>query len=92
MNAINLTHHAVLRMQQRGISEADLSLIMELGTETETGFLLRRKDVEKIEHDMKRLVSRLHRLVGKRVVAEGDTVVTAYHATKNDQKRLLQRH
>ncbi len=84
-----ITRHADKRMRQRGLSEEDVALIIEFGTETPQGFLLREKDVAELERQMKQRLQTLHRLVGKHVVADGDTVITAFHTTEKQMRRLL---
>jgi hypothetical protein len=89
MNTFNLTQHAVLRMSQRGVRLDDLELIEWIGTEVEGGHVLREKDFQAFERGLKRCIDRSRRLVGKRVVRDGAIVVTAYHASRRKERRLL---
>ncbi len=91
MNAqiLKLTNHAVTRMAQRGISSDDLELARRIGTEVEGGLVVREKDVQALERELKHLQVRARRLVGKRLVVDGDVVITAYHATRAKERRLL---
>jgi hypothetical protein len=89
MSAVHLTQHAMLRMSQRGIRLDDLQLIEAIGTEVDGGYLLRQKDFQTLERELKTLRDQARRLVGKRVVQAGDAVVTAYHASRADERRLL---
>jgi hypothetical protein len=73
-----LTRHAVLRLSQRGIRLADMEILDLLGSEVEGGAILLRKDAEAFECEAKRAISRVWRLVGKRSVRDGNTVITAY--------------
>jgi hypothetical protein len=84
-----LTRHAASRMSQRAIRPGDLELIERLGTEVEGGHLVRLKDFQAFEREQKRLVDRVRRLVGKRVVRDGNTLVTAYHADRAKARQLL---
>lgn len=77
MSALTLTQHAILRMSQRGIRPNDLELIESIGTEVEGA------------RELKTLRDQVRRLVGKRVVRAGDAVVTTYHASRTDERRLL---
>lgn len=83
------TPHAVVRVAQRGIRDDDLQLIMSIGTEVEGGILVREKDYLAIEQDVKSRLTRLRRLVGKRIVFKGDVLLTAYHARPAKARRLL---
>jgi hypothetical protein len=49
----------------------------------------RVKDYQEIETHLKRLLDRLRRVVGKRLIVVGGRVVTAYHASRTYQRRLL---
>jgi hypothetical protein len=76
-------------MAQRGISTDDLEFIKWIGTEIEGGYFVREKDFQALDRELKRLREQARRLVGKRVVVVGDHVVTAYHAGRTKQRRLL---
>ena len=92
MTDLALSHHAMLRMAQRGFRADDIDLILELGTEVEGGVLVRRKDVEYLERTLRALLKRLKRIEGKRVVVAEGCLVTAYHAEPYEQARLLRSH
>jgi hypothetical protein len=84
------TPHAAARMAQRGIALADIELLVCIGTEVEGGFFVREKDFAVFDRELKRLRQRARRLVGKRMVLEAARVVTAYHAVRGKERRLLQ--
>jgi hypothetical protein len=50
-----------------------------------------RKDAQAFEREAKKAISRGWRLVGTRIVTDGDTLITAYHATRAKERRLLRR-
>ena len=91
MSAVELSRHAVLRVAQRGIRPDDLELAELIGTEVDGGYFVRRKDVQAYERVLKKRADQARRLAGKRVVRPGNTVVTAYHAGRSKQRRLLRR-
>lgn len=66
-------------------------MIALIGTEVEDGYLVREKDYQQVERTLKELLSRFRLLVGKRLVVADGTIVTAYHATQRQQRRLLRR-
>lgn len=88
-SALRLTAHAAVRIAQRGIALNDLDLITWLGTEVEGGYLVRKKDVQAFERQLKKLWNQARRLEGKRVVVEGNAVVTAYRARQGKERHLL---
>jgi hypothetical protein len=88
-NVLRLTAHAAMRMSQRGIANKDLELISWIGTEVEGGYLVREKDFQALDRQLKYLRDHARRLVGKRLVVDGDRLVTAYHAFRGKQRRLL---
>jgi hypothetical protein len=89
MSDQHLTVHAALRIAQRAIRHHDLEFIQCIGTEVEDGYLVREKDFQAFERELKRLRDHAKRLVGKRMVIAGGSIVTAYHAQPHTEKRLL---
>lgn len=89
MSAITVTRHATARMQQRGIPSRDAELIVLIGTAVEDGYLVRAKDVQEALRDLKRLMSRITHLEGKRLVMDGNNMLTAYPTNRRKQRRLL---
>ncbi|MCY4642367.1 MAG: hypothetical protein OXC41_06690 [Gammaproteobacteria bacterium] len=86
-----LTRHIRTRCQQRGIKERDLKLVAQFGTETPKGLILTRKDVAEVEREAKRLMNRLSRLQDVFVATEGETMKTAFRATKRQRRTLMGR-
>ncbi len=91
MNAISFTEHAILRMAQRGIGIDDLDLLMHVGTAVEGGYFVRKKDCQQAISALKHFEDRIGRLAGKRVVLEGDHIITVYQSNKSKAKSLLRR-
>ena len=90
MNSVaDIMPHAATRMAQRGIGNDDLELIRRIGPEVEGGYLVRDKDFQTLDRELKRLRDRVRRLVGKRLVIDGDRIVTIYHATRKKKRWLL---
>jgi hypothetical protein len=86
---MNFSRHAENRMQQRGMQEQDIQLVLDYGTETSDGIFLRRKDIKSAEHDLKKMLQRLNRLAGSYVVLDGENIVTAYRPDTRKEKRIL---
>ncbi len=91
MSMLTITGHAAIRMAQRAFRLRDAELIVLIGTEVEDGYLVREKDYQQVERTLKELLSRFRLLVGKRLVVADGTIVTVYHATRRQQRRLLRR-
>ena len=89
MMDIQLTKHARERLAQRAIARADVDLLLLIGTDVEAGYVVRQKDFQEFERALKQLRDRARRLVGKRVVIESGRVITAYHAGRDTERRLL---
>jgi hypothetical protein len=89
MNGLALTTHAAVRMAQRGVNLKDSDLIVLIGTEVDDGYLVRSKDYQEVERMLKKLLQRLRRVVGKRLVVAEDRIVTAYHASESCHRKLL---
>ena len=89
MKRSHLTQHSLIRMSQRGIRLDELELAEFIGTEVEGGCLVRRRDVQAFVRELKRLADQARRLEGRRTVRAGDNIVTAYHANRAKERRLL---
>ena len=89
MSNVRRTDHAVQRLAQRGFLASDVDLIMAFGSEVRDGFLVRRKDREAMEAAIKSFLARIQKLEGKRLVVSDGCVVTAYHASAAEKRRLL---
>lgn len=89
MNSLALTEHAAVRMAQRSISEDDVQLIALIGTEVRDGYLVRDSDYQNVERILKKLLQKLRRLRGKRLVVADGRIVTVYHPSNRDTARVL---
>src|ERR1700693_1759342 len=89
MTSLTLSGHAAMRMARRSIKLKDAELIALIGTQVEDGYLVRTKDYQEIETAFKKLLTRFRRVVGKRLVVADGKIVTAYHASQRNQRRLL---
>ena len=89
MNTFVLTKHAAMRIAQRSMKIEDAELIALIGTQVDDGYLVRMKDFQRIEAEFKKLLLRLRRIVGKRLILNNDKVVTAYHASRRLHRRLV---
>jgi len=89
MTALNLTNHARARFSQRSISQNDMSLLLRIGSETHEGFMVLERDYHNFERDVKKLLQRVRRMVGKRIIVETGVVVTGYHCSKRKEKSVL---
>jgi hypothetical protein len=77
MSALLVTRHAAIRMAQRSIPLRDADLIAMVGTRVEGGYLVRERDCQAAEHFIKKVLGRIRRLRGKRLVVADGQVVTA---------------
>jgi hypothetical protein len=89
MKSFQMSVHAVARMAQRGIKNSDLDLIAHIGTEVDDGLLITERDYQKFEREQKQLLERARRICGKRFVICDGKLVTAYQASRRNNRRLL---
>jgi hypothetical protein len=78
-------------MRQRGLSGNDLELLLLLGVEVPDGYLATRKACVEVTRRLKRIIDMIDRLHGKRAVVAGDVLVTAYHCSNAQRRRLVAR-
>ena len=86
---MNISRHAEARLQQRGISSAKIDVVWRYGAIVACGYLMRRKDIKRVSSRDKTMAKHLQALDGLLLVVEGETLVTAYFADREKQKRLL---
>ena len=80
-----LTHHAEVRMSQRGYSKHDLELVRLFGTPVQDGYLVTRADVETLSQDLQRL----ERIEGTFLVEQAGAAVTVYRPGKKRRRRVM---
>jgi hypothetical protein len=88
-SSLHLSHHADARIRQRGVRASDLALVVAHGTPVDDGYFLRTRDVAAAEAEMKRTITRLHRLEGAFVAVADDTVLSVYRPCKVRRRKLL---
>lgn len=91
MNSFVPTDHASTRMAQRSVSVSDIELITLIGTEVSDGYLVRTQDCQQIEMHLKRLLDRIRRLPGMRLVVIEGRMVTVYRASQRRNAQLLRK-
>ncbi len=87
--AVIPTSHAVARMSQRGLGNDDIELVLYMASEVEGGFLVTERDFQRFDRELKKRRDRAKKLIGKRVVFNGQFLITVYHAEPTKKKRLL---
>ncbi len=77
---LRLTHHAEVRMRQRGFRKADVDLVLSVATRVaDDAFFL-------TDQDAAREIQQLERLRGSKIIVGGDTLVTLYHAAVTSRR------
>ena len=90
MNTLMLTEHAKVRTAQRAIKPEDCELIELIGTEVDDGYFVRAQDCQRVEKELKKLLERVRRIRGKRlVVANGRIVTRTMRRVSRQERRLL---
>ena len=77
---LSLTRHAETRMRQRGIRDADVNLLFEVGERVSDDVLqlTRRRAVQDITK-LRRKIQQIERLCGTKLILEEGTLITVYH-------------
>lgn len=89
MAPLILTNHGTTRIAQRGIQFKDAELIAWIGTEVREGYLVRQRDYQEVEREVKKFLQRVRRLVGKRLVVVDGQIITGYHSSENKSSKLI---
>ena len=91
--SLSFSSHAQTRMRQRGLSERDVEMIVQCGTDVRRGLrLLRGKDIDNEIKRIKRRMQDLERLRNCAVVMEDDTIITCYHLCGQAGRHALRRN
>ncbi len=78
---LRLTHHAEVRMRQRGFRKADVDLVLSVATRVaDDAFFLTDRDVAREIERRKHEIQQLERLRGSKIVVEAGSLITLYHA------------
>ncbi len=92
MTRLIMTAHAQRRKQQRGFRDADISIVLQTATQVAPdAFMLTRADAAREIAKRKREIQQFERLSGSKIIIEGDTVITCYHAHEHEQKRTMRK-
>ena len=86
---MNITAHALERCRQRGIPEYVLGIIKDIGVKEKRPYgatlsTIRKKDLDKMIHELKSLIQQVDKLkkVSVIVAEDNETILTTYRKTK----------
>ncbi|MGV6816508.1 MAG: hypothetical protein ACWA44_04445 [Thiotrichales bacterium] len=92
MSNLRMTKHAQCRAQQRGIRDTDIFIVLQAATQVaHDAYMLTRADAAREIARRKREIQQLERLSGKKIILNGNHVITCYHAHEEEQKRTLKK-
>lgn len=87
-----LSKHAEKRMNQRGLRKEDLTLLLEIGEQVAPdAYLVTNEIANRLRAQLRQALQQIDRLQGKTLIVEGETIVTGYHAGRDDQKRKFRK-
>ncbi len=79
--------HFETRMNQRGLRKEDIDILLNIADRIAPDAYLMTNEVTDQEiARRKREIQQLERLRGKKLIVEGKTVITGYHARQRNQK------
>ena len=89
MQALTPTKHALKRMQQRSISEADIDLIVLHGDDFPgNGVILSNHAADQMIRSLKHEITRIERLRNRKVVIDGSAIITCYPCKPSEMQRM----
>lgn len=92
MQALNISNHAEMRMNQRGLRQSYVDFILTFGEQiSPDAIMMTKRAANKLISDFKSKIRAIQRLTNKKLVIEGETIVTAYHASKSQQRKDLRK-
>lgn len=80
--SMQTTKHVNQRMNQRGITKKMIDMVLDYGKPVQDKKILRKKDAQRLIEEMNDTMKVLKKICDKGgvvVVAEGETVITAYN-------------
>ena len=84
---IRFTHHAEVRMRQRGFRKADVELVLGVATQVSgEAFFLTDHDASREIERRRREIQQLERLRGSKIIVEGGTLITLYHTDSRSKR------
>ena len=81
--------HALRRLRQRGLREADLERLKRHGEEFDEGYLMSKRTIDEHITRLKWEIQRLERLKGVVLIEQDNTLVTVYRSSRRRQRRIL---
>ena len=84
-----LTHHAEVRLRQRGLRERDVAFVLEHGTPAGDAVLLTQQDAAQMIGEYRRRIAQLERLSGTAVFMDGGWILSVYRPSRVRVRRML---
>jgi hypothetical protein len=85
---ISLTRHAMQRLSQRGFRPSTVETIflngMNIGDQE---YIMTAREIDMLRKELKAQLQALDKLHNRKLVIEGDTVITGYCLTKNARRK-----
>lgn len=92
MGTISISNHAEIRMNQRAFRQSDIDLIIAFGEQiTPDAIMMTKRRAMKLIEDFKTKIRTIERLTDKKLIIEGEAIITVYHSTKTQQRKDLRR-
>ncbi|UWR10904.1 DUF4258 domain-containing protein [Sulfitobacter mediterraneus] len=92
MSEVDITRHAERRMQQRSISNFDIDLILRYGEDIDgDGILMSNRAADDAIRSLKSRIATVERLRNKKLVMDGDTLITCYQCKIHEGRRMKKR-
>lgn len=86
---MNITAHALERCRQRGIPEYVLGIIKDMGSKEKRPYgatlsTIRKKDLDKMVHELKSIIQQVDKLKKVSVITaeDNETIITTYRRTE----------
>ena len=68
---------------------SDLDFVLDFGSRGKDGYMITKKDRDRLIREAKKVIQLAERLEGKLLVTKSGNLVTTFHGTDRQQKRFV---
>lgn len=87
MNGLDITHHAEQRQSQRGFARSSFEIIYLFGEMIgDQEVIMTNREIDILTRELKAQIQRLDKLRNRKLVVDGNTIITGYCLNKKSKR------